>query len=102
MKARIKSTNIIIDVEKSMKPNSTNPIDVIYVDRRGKVYNPDQLEIMSMEYVGPDWNMVRINASIAAMHGLINALPSYSEKWIAENAVAQADALIECLKNKMD
>mgnify|MGYP002511839379 CR=1 FL=1 len=27
---------------------------------------------------------------------------TFARNWIAENAVAQADALIECLKNKID
>ena len=52
--------------------------------------------------VPDEWQGVRIQASIAAMQGVMNFFGSidYNRETIAELAVAQADALIEELKRK--
>ena len=49
-----------------------------------------------------DWEQVRIQASIAAMQGVMNFFGSidYNKETIAKLAVEQADALIEELKKK--
>ena len=48
------------------------------------------------------WQDVRIQAAIAAMQGVMNFFGSidYNRETIAELAVAQADALIDKLKEK--
>ena len=53
--------------------------------------------------VPDEWQNVRIQASIAAMQGVMNFFGSidYNRETIAELAVAQADALIEELKKKI-
>ena len=52
--------------------------------------------------VPDEWQNVRIQAAIAAMQGVMNFFGSidYNRETIAELAVAQADALIDKLKEK--
>ena len=58
--------------------------------------------MMKEELDVPDWSHYRIQASIAAMQGVMNFFGSidYNKETIARLAVEQADALIEELKKK--
>jgi len=47
-----------------------------------------------------EWRYVRIQASIAAMQGVMNCSIDYNKETIARLAVEQADALIKELKKK--
>ena len=74
----------------------------VYQGDDGKTYFDTELDFI---HVYPDWQLVRIQAAIAAMGGLIHRLDEKSEafmkdsrKEIAEEAILQANALIEELK----
>ena len=99
MKARIKGTNILIDVEHSVNPCSQNIDDNMYIDKNGRSYRKDQLEIINMIIPQHDWESIRINAAIEAMGALCLKF-NWSEEETAEKAVLQADCLIKKLKKK--
>ena len=58
-----------------------------------------EIETMHLQH---DWDALRNQAAIAAMQGVMNFFGSidYNRETIAELAVAQADALIDKLKEK--
>ena len=99
MKARIKGTNILIDVERSINPCSQNIDDGMYIYKNGRMYRKEQLDIINtiITQEEPNWNEVRIKASIKAMEILCSKF-NWSEDKIAKSAVLQADCLIKELK----
>lgn len=100
MKARIKGTTIIIDVERSVNPCSQNIDDYVYVDKNGKLYSKEQLDIINMivpESISPDWEKIRIKAAIEAMSSLCLKF-NWTEEETAKMAVKQANCLVKELK----
>lgn len=100
MKARIKGTNILIDVERTINPCSQMIDDGMYIDKTGRTYQKDQLDIINTIVVEPDiinWQKVFIKASIEAMNGLCSKY-SWKEEDISKNAVKQALSLVEEMK----
>lgn len=107
MKAKVKATGKVIEVEKIIEyselPGTPFGTDYEYYkdEDNQKTYNEDELDFIN---IYPDWQKVRIQAAIAAMQGLLNATCAeiytlrIEEEIIAKDAVAYADALIEELK----
>ena len=62
----------------------------------------EEMKELEAMYLYHDWEKVRIQAAIAAMQGVMNFFGSldYNIETIAEQAVKQADALVEELKKK--
>lgn len=102
MKARIKGTTIIIDVERAVNPCSQNIDDCMYTDKNGKLYNKEQLDIINMIIPEPyvqNWEKIRIKAAIEAMSSLCLKF-NWTEEETAKMAVKQADCLVKELKKK--
>ena len=105
MKAKIKETGEIKEVSFSI---STGEEILGYFDSNGIQYGVNDIEIINdspWRYISSlsdkkiDWNQVRIQASIAAMQGIVsNYGLKYKDNHAAE-AVASADELINQLKN---
>lgn len=62
----------------------------------------ESLKSAARKYVSTDWESIRIQASIAAMQGLlsVDSKSSYTEDQIVSAAIRHADLLVEALKNK--
>ena len=98
MKAKIKATGEIINIASYAKitldkcDSYGTPIEV----------RPEDVELIANVEEDNYWQNVRIQASIAAMQGIMNFFGSldYNRETIARLAVEQADALIEELKKK--
>ena len=98
MKAKIKATGEIINIASYAKitldkcDSYGTPIEV----------KPEDVELIPNVEEDGYWQNVRIQASIAAMQGIMSFFGSigYNKETIAELAVAQADALIDKLKEK--
>jgi len=98
MKARIKKTGEIVNIAEYAKialdqcDSYGNPIEV----------KPEDVELIQEQTEDEHWQDVRERAAIAAMQGVMNFFGSidYNRETIAELAVAQADALIDKLKEK--
>lgn len=106
MIAKIKATGKVIKVtlNKCAIPVSGCGATSVYEGDDGKTYFDTELDFV---HAYPDWQQVRIQASIAAMQGfyasndIVNIARSDvkgMKEFIAELAVEQADALIEELK----
>lgn len=109
MKAKIKQTGDIIEVEKIIEyseiPGTFYGSDYEYykdVDNK-KSYNGDELDFIN---IYPDWQQVRIQAAIAAMQGIMSSISSerftlrINENAVAKASIEYADALIEELKKR--
>ena len=102
MKARIKKTGEIVNLASyatitlEQCDSWGNPIEV----------KPEEIELIQESTEDEHWQDVRNQAAIAAMQGILCAPiveginPNPSKEHIAELAVAQANALIEKLKEK--
>ena len=102
MKARIKKTGEIVNLASyatitlEQCDSWGDPIDV----------KPEEIELIQEPTEDEHWQDVRERAAIAAMQGILCAPiveginPNPSKEHIAELAVAQANALIEKLKEK--
>lgn len=102
MKARIKKTGEIVNLASyatialEQYDSWGNPIEV----------KPEEIELIQEPTEDEHWQDVRERAAIAAMQGILCAPiveginPNPSKEHIAELAVAQANALIEKLKEK--
>lgn len=110
MIARIKTTGKLIDVVPY-----GDEFAQLFPEGDFKVYTKDELDFR----VDVDWNQVRIQASIAAMQGMMasefyctiktrngSSYTKYREKWdvrqITKEAVNYADALVAELQKKGD
>lgn len=104
MKARIKGTNILIDVKRTINPCSQMIDDNAYVDKAGRLYQQDQLDIINtIVNESPEicWDKVFIKASIEAMNSLCSKF-NWSEEDIAKAATKQARCLIKEMKHCID
>ena len=97
MKAKIKATGEIINIASYAKitldkcDSYGTPIEV----------RPEDVELIANVEEDGYWQNARIQASIAAMQGVMNFFGSidYNRETIAKLAVEQADALIKQLKS---
>lgn len=107
MKAKVKATGQVINVEIDMniQPVAGNDISYVFRDRDGRIYYGNDLDFKNLY---PDWQQVRVQASIAAMQGMMAAISPerftvrISEKAVANASIGYADALIERLKEEME
>lgn len=101
MKAKVKATGQVINVEIDMniQPVAGNGVSHIFRDHDGKRYADIELDFRNLY---PDWQQVRVQASIAAMQGLISNSSNHNT---VENftslSVELADALVKKLQEKM-
>lgn len=111
MKAKIRKTGEIVDIISyggSPKYRSDALDYVNYIDSQGVEHTePNNLNYYwDFELVenkeNYDWDVLRNQAAIAAMQGVMTFFGSidYNKDTIAKLAVEQADALIEKLKEK--
>lgn len=102
MKAKVKATGEVIDVEidKCAVPVIGNGASYVYLGSNGKAYLDIHLDFIN---VYPDWQHVKVQAAIAAMQGFCSndKFCVYTEGDIAKYAVKQANALIEELKKNV-
>lgn len=106
MKVKVKETGEVIEVYLDMNaiPVMETGATRLYRDNSGKRYLNTELDFVNVNNV--DWEMIRINASIAAMQGIVSAVSPerftirISETAVAEASVEYADALIHELKKK--
>ena len=98
MKARIKATGEIVKLAEYAKitldvcDSYGNPIEL----------KPEDVELISDvkedNLTTPDWNQVRVQASIGAMQVILGKYNYDTYKDIAAHAVGYADALVEELR----
>lgn len=99
MKARIIKTGEIIDViewSHSVVHPKVYSITFLSNGNYVKIDNADEFEILPDE---PDWNQIKIQASIAAMQGILNSTYLTPSR-LSKQAVECADALITELKKQ--
>lgn len=98
MKARIKGTDAVINVQPLYSE------DRLHIEQFVNIANGDLFPAHSLDIItnDTDWDALRNQAAIAAMQGVMDFFGSidYNRETIAELAVAQADALINKLKEK--
>lgn len=110
MKARVKSTGVLVDVTPQLNINSQHSRDYLYVCDN-MVYRECELDFSAI-----DWEQRRYELAKAAMQGILsdNTVFSYAcseadykkgeihtiPKGIAQFAIACADALINELKGE--
>lgn len=100
MKAKVKETGKVLEVELNRcMSDGINGIWV-YTDNDGKVYSHKELDFIN---IYPDWQNVRIQAAIAAMQAIISRVSLHygNVDDCANDSIAYADALIEELKKAM-
>lgn len=101
MKAKVKSTGEIVDVKPDMNIQlaDENRFNDIYSDNNGKIYTEDELDFRSLY---PDWQQIKIQASIAAMQGILsnNARDETIENMV-NLSIELADTLVEKIKKKL-
>lgn len=101
MKAKVKSTGEIVDVKLDMNIQlaDENRFNDIYSDNNGKIYTEDELDFRNLY---PDWQQIKIQASIAAMQGILsnNARDETIENMV-NLSIELADTLVEKLKKKL-
>lgn len=102
MKAKVKATGKVVEVKIN---NCAQPVvgfgaSLVYEGNDGKTYFDTDLDFI---HIYPDWQQVRIQASIAAMQAMISraSLPYGNVNDCANDSVEYADALIEELKKTM-
>lgn len=98
MKAKIKGTNKVVDVNKKVNPHASHVNDYIFIDDDNNVFTSSQLDFNYNSQI--NWDVVKIKISITAMHALIEKF-NWSEEKIAQEALKQANVLIDCLKNEI-
>lgn len=108
MKAKVKATGKVIEVtiNKCAVPVQGCGASSVYQGDDGRTYYDTDLDFI---HVYPDWQQVRIQASIDAMQGMLAHSTRYIPRnpnmnWhnaIAEEAVELSNALIEELKKTM-
>lgn len=105
MKARIKETGEIIDViEWSHSVVNPRVYSITFLSNGNyvKIDNADEFEILPDE---PDWNQIKIQASISAMQGIIqygipNGIGVSKQDYAAHWAIEYAESLITELKKQ--
>lgn len=113
MKARVKSTGVLVDVTPQLNINSQHSRDYLYVCDN-MVFRECELDFLNLENSAIDWEQRRYELAKAAMQGILSdkTIVGYAsseadykkgEKHtipisIARFAIACADALINELK----
>lgn len=101
MKAKVKETGEIINVEFDMNSQSVNRygFNDIYRGPNKEIYKESDLDFKNLY---PDWQQIKIQASIAAMQGILsnNARDETIENMV-NLSIELADTLVEKLKKKL-
>lgn len=113
MKARVKSTGVMVDVTPKVNVNAQHSGDNLY-ECDGMVYKECELDFLNIEDSTIDWKQRRYELAKAAMQGILsygeaindacrtarNTQDHTTSKAIALCAIAYADALIKKLKGE--
>ena len=111
MKARVKGTGEIVEVEDCGSVFRHGALFHGYKDANGIKYLPNEIELqMDFDYWeacqdetpdSPDyWTRLEHQAAIAAMQGMLTTTSMGSSEQIAEWSIEYAHALVEKLKKK--
>lgn len=105
LKARVLKTGKVVEVERDLNTQPASGTGAIYVfkDKDGNTYfNTD----LNFNEVYPDWQKIRVQASIAAMQGIVTAISPErftcrpGAEAVAKASIEYADALVgELLKD---
>lgn len=101
MKAKVKETGEIIDVEFDMNSQSANRYGFsdIYRGPNKEIYTEADFDFRSLY---PDWQQIKIQASIAAMQGILaNNTRDETIKNIVDLSVEFANKLVEKIKKEL-
>ena len=106
MRAKVKATGEVVEatLNKCSVPVAGSGAMSVYDCSDGKRYFDTDLDFIN---VYPDWQQIRIQASIAAMNGLLTGTSSerytlkISPEKIAKDANEYADALIKELQKEI-
>lgn len=106
MRAKVKATGEVVEatLNKCSVPVAGSGSRSVYDCSDGKRYFDTDLDFIN---VYPDWQQIRIQASIAAMNGLLTGTSSerytlrISPEKIAKDANEYADALIKELQKEI-
>ncbi len=113
MKARVKSTGVMVDVIPKVNVNAQHSGDNLYVCDN-MVFRECELDFLNIEDSAIDWEQRRYELARAAMQGILSngeaiddacrtaryTQDSTTPKAIARCAIVYADALIEKLKGE--
>ena len=102
MKARIKSTGVLVDVIPKTNTNALHSGDNIYVCDN-MVFRECELDFLNLGNSAIDWEQRRYELAKSAMQGILSDInqshyEKYIPKGIAKFAIVCADALINELK----
>lgn len=107
MKARVKSTGVLIDVIPKINTNALHSGDNLYVCDN-MVFRECELDFLNIGNSAIDWEQRRYEIAKSAMQGILCAPivegvdPNPTPWELARMAVRNADALIKELMNKND
>ena len=96
MKARVKATGKIIEVEEYHKYLETG---WKYKDNAGMLYKPSALDFSDEAVIGY-WTRLEHQAAIAAMQGFLASGMENTYENVAEYSINQAHALVEKYKKE--
>jgi hypothetical protein len=102
MKAKVKATGKVVEavIDKCSVPASGYGAKFVYDCSDGKKYFDTELDFIN---VYPDWQQIRIQASIAAMQGCLANNTFYATKEnTIKSSVGFADELINKLQKEME
>lgn len=107
MKARVKSTGILIDVIPKFNINAQHSVDNLYVCDN-MIFRECDLDFLNVENLMIDWEQRRYEIAKSAMQGMLAHSTRYKPRnpnmnWhnaIAEEAKELSDALIKELKKE--
>lgn len=107
MKARVKSTGILIDVIPKFNINAQHSVDNLYVCDN-MIFRECDLDFLNVENLMIDWEQRRYEIAKSAMQGMLAHSTRYTPRnpnmnWhnaIAEEAKELSDALIKELKKE--
>ena len=104
MKAKVLSTGKVIEVKLNLnsQPTADSGAHSVYEGSDGYTYFDTELDFKN---VYPDWQQLRVQASLAIMQGLCSnpvVIQQFDYYERAELAAKQADALIQELQKSME
>ena len=111
MKARVKSTGVLVDVIPRLNINSQHSRDYLYVCDN-IVFRECELDFLNLGNLAIDWEQRRYELAKSAMQGILSDInqshyacseenyEKYIPKGIARFAIACADVLINELKGE--
>lgn len=107
MRAKVKDTGKIIDVEFDGDPQfmSVYGVNDTFRGPDGEIYTESELDFDNLypdENLYPNWQKIKVQASIAAMQGILanNARDETIENMV-NLSIELADTLVEKLKKKL-